>query len=468
MTLTVRSATVSGATTKGSALTHAELDENFNHLSQASNHTFTPSGNGAVSRTVSGRLSDAVHVFDFIPVAEHAAIVAGTSTTNVSTYIQAAIDTGKNIVFQAGSYKAAGLTQSTADQCFVCANGIARIIKNANGTLFASTGARVICQNISWRGDASSPTFTGDGATFTGADVILINCGSRWMSGRALKSTGNHTQIYGTCDIYQTTGSGATDWDIELGVSGTATLYHELHGIYSSQSTGGILAIDVGGLTIVGGQYGKLHIDAGTSPAGVGSNKIHGSRINGDITVDISSATFTGNAIDAVTVTLAAGTSGHSLDGSNVIASGATITDNSSSSYVVDIRITVPTSYTPSWTATITDPAIENGTITGRYSKHGRWVDVAVQITMGASTTYGSGPWRISLPFVPSTTLPYVGTLSMFDSGTEFRTGAVETLTDGTARCTLVADSGGDSVKSSVPFTWASGDRLRFSLRYAT
>jgi hypothetical protein len=46
MTLTVRSATVSGATTKGSALTHAELDENFNHLSQASNHTFTPSGTG--------------------------------------------------------------------------------------------------------------------------------------------------------------------------------------------------------------------------------------------------------------------------------------------------------------------------------------------------------------------------------------------------------------------------------------
>jgi hypothetical protein len=52
MTLTVRSATVSGATTKGSALTHAELDENFNHLSQSSNHTFTPSGSGAQSRTM--------------------------------------------------------------------------------------------------------------------------------------------------------------------------------------------------------------------------------------------------------------------------------------------------------------------------------------------------------------------------------------------------------------------------------
>jgi hypothetical protein len=46
VTLTVRSATVTDATTKGSALTHAELDENFNHLRQSANHSFTPSGIG--------------------------------------------------------------------------------------------------------------------------------------------------------------------------------------------------------------------------------------------------------------------------------------------------------------------------------------------------------------------------------------------------------------------------------------
>jgi hypothetical protein len=65
MTLTVRSATVSGATTKGSALTHAELDENFNHLSQSSNHTFTPSGSGAVARTVSSALTSNARSGDF-------------------------------------------------------------------------------------------------------------------------------------------------------------------------------------------------------------------------------------------------------------------------------------------------------------------------------------------------------------------------------------------------------------------
>lgn len=66
MTLTVRSATVTGATTKGSALTHAELDENFNHLRQSTNHTFTQSGSGAVSGlTVQGQLQKFGFLSDF-------------------------------------------------------------------------------------------------------------------------------------------------------------------------------------------------------------------------------------------------------------------------------------------------------------------------------------------------------------------------------------------------------------------
>jgi hypothetical protein len=64
---------------------------------------FTQSGSGAVSRTVSAKLQDVVSVLDFIPVAEHAAIKALTSTTNLATYVQAAVDslssTGGTIFF---------------------------------------------------------------------------------------------------------------------------------------------------------------------------------------------------------------------------------------------------------------------------------------------------------------------------------------------------------------------------------
>jgi hypothetical protein len=78
MTLTVRSATVSGATTKGSALTHAELDENFNHLSQASNISVTQSGSGASSRTAQAKMREIPSVQDF--GASTSATAAGNTT----------------------------------------------------------------------------------------------------------------------------------------------------------------------------------------------------------------------------------------------------------------------------------------------------------------------------------------------------------------------------------------------------
>jgi len=53
---------------------------------------FIQAGTGAVLRLVQDKLRERVSVFDFIPVAYQPAIYAGTSTVDVYTYIQAAID----------------------------------------------------------------------------------------------------------------------------------------------------------------------------------------------------------------------------------------------------------------------------------------------------------------------------------------------------------------------------------------
>ena len=53
--------------------------------------TFTASGSGAVSRPITSRLADSVHLLDYVPPAEHAAILAGTSTYDASTALQNAI-----------------------------------------------------------------------------------------------------------------------------------------------------------------------------------------------------------------------------------------------------------------------------------------------------------------------------------------------------------------------------------------
>lgn len=78
---------------------------------------FTPSGTGGVQQTVDQAINNGlVSVLYFIPVSEHAAIKACTSTTDVATYIQTAIDainsaspTGGVLYFPPGKYLQSGI-----------------------------------------------------------------------------------------------------------------------------------------------------------------------------------------------------------------------------------------------------------------------------------------------------------------------------------------------------------------------
>ncbi|WP_426029290.1 hypothetical protein [Brevundimonas sp. TWP2-3-4b2] len=64
----------------------------------------TPAGPGAVSRTAQEKMRDQPSVLDYIPVAEHPAIRAGTSTTDLSTYVTRAIAALGVVYFPAGRY----------------------------------------------------------------------------------------------------------------------------------------------------------------------------------------------------------------------------------------------------------------------------------------------------------------------------------------------------------------------------
>lgn len=249
-----------------------------------------------------------------------------TGTVDSTVAIQAAIDTGLDVDMGGGTYLAHGLTQSVAGQV-IYSDGIATIIKNANGDLFTSSGLGAQVRNISFRGDASTPVYTGNNVVASGQNFALLNCGSRYAYARAVKATGGHTQIIGTCDIYQTADASASGYDIELGVSGTATLYHEIAGYYSSQATGGLLTIDTGSTKVQGSQFGKLTVQNGTGPAGVNGGVYVANRIIGDIVVGVSTSLFSSNQC-AGNVTFGAATSGHSFDVTNSMVAGKTLTNS--------------------------------------------------------------------------------------------------------------------------------------------
>ncbi|MCX5559991.1 hypothetical protein [Streptomyces sp. NBC_00038] len=61
-------------------------------------------------------------------------------------------------------------------------------------------------------------------------------------------------------------------------------------------------------------------------------------------------------------------------------------------------------SYTPVWTAATTNPAIGDGTLTGRYAVVGKVCHFTAFAAFGSTTTYGSGGYSLSLPIVTGPT----------------------------------------------------------------
>lgn len=254
----------------------------------------------------------------------------GDGTTDDTVAIQAAISTGKSVVFPAGTYACVGLSQNTNFQRFY-ASGPAFLVKNGNGVILTSSGTYVELNGLMFNGTG----YTGDNLNFSGSNVRLINCSSIGAAGRAVKITGSNSEIIGTSGSYTTTDATATGYDIELGVSGTATLYHRIVAALSTQATGGILMTDVGGVSIQAGQWGKITINSGTSPAGVNGGNIIGNRILGDVTIGLSNANLTGNTFSNQTVTFAAGTANCTMDKSN-LAGSVTVVNNGNSNNIIE------------------------------------------------------------------------------------------------------------------------------------
>ena len=244
---------------------------------------YDPPFTGALTSgyTVQDKLAQTVSVKDFGAV--------GDGVTNDTAAIQAAINTGKPVTFPGGVYLSGPLTQSAVGQRFY-ADGNVRLAKNANGTLFTSTGGYVELNGIQFEGWG----FTGDNIDMAGNHCRLINCSSLGTPGIPARLRGAHVEIIGTCGAYSTTDTTPDGYDIVIGTDGVATLYHFISGVYTGQFTGGIKFIDTGSQQVVGGQFGKLTIARGSSGFVSGSNggMYVGCRINNDVFVDQSNSHF--------------------------------------------------------------------------------------------------------------------------------------------------------------------------------
>jgi hypothetical protein len=279
-----------------------------------------------------------VSIIDYIPEPNRAAVLAGTYTNDASAWLQAALNSGKNVDLQGLTFYANNLTHSTNQRALFSSAGVANIIKNANGPILTSTGDDFLAKFVVFRGQAP---YTGDNIVTTGNRPTFHWCGSMSAAGRALKAQSDKVYVIGTTYSWNTTDTTSAGYDIEVGKSGTATLYHRLEGVYTSQATGGIMLLDTGSHAITGGnQFGKLYIKNSLTPggavAGCNGGMTSQSRILGDITVEQSSAVFTANQFGSVglTFTFAGGTSLSSVDDSNITTGVTFVNNGNANNYV--------------------------------------------------------------------------------------------------------------------------------------
>ncbi|GAA4358385.1 hypothetical protein [Angustibacter luteus] len=127
------------------------------------------------------------------------------------------------------------------------------------------------------------------------------------------------------------------------------------------------------------------------------------------------------------------------------------------------------TSYTPAWTAGA-NPVIGNGSIAGAYLQVGKRVDFRIDVTMGSTTTYGSGQWRLSLPTTPVARI-WRWLANCYDASASGYYGAwAAWLSSGPYAIVwapaTTAGNNDRAIGAASPFTWATGDVLSVNGTY--
>jgi hypothetical protein len=123
--------------------------------------------------------------------------------------------------------------------------------------------------------------------------------------------------------------------------------------------------------------------------------------------------------------------------------------------------------YTPTWTTTGTAPSLGNGTLTGRYTQLGKTIHAVLELVAGSSTTFGTSGWSLSLPVTSAASeLGVLGMTELFDSSAGAVYAAVALRGISTTALFYTCAVPGAQVTNLVPFTWATGDLLRFKITY--
>ena len=127
------------------------------------------------------------------------------------------------------------------------------------------------------------------------------------------------------------------------------------------------------------------------------------------------------------------------------------------------------TSYTPTFAANGGGAAVGNGTISGKYKRlgtSGKTCVARVKLTIGSTSSSGSGFWTFTLPFTAAAVRDAVGAVYILDSGSADRGGCICYNNTTTTIAAVTPDD--LNVDSVNPHSWATGDIFLATIEYET
>lgn len=124
------------------------------------------------------------------------------------------------------------------------------------------------------------------------------------------------------------------------------------------------------------------------------------------------------------------------------------------------------TSYTPTLTASTTNPTIGNSVWDAAYCKIGKTVHVRIKLTLGSTFSAGSGAYIFSLPVTPKSSTEYAAAGIYVDTSASNVWRIVGRLVGSTINRSYYADGGASILTNAAPVIPANTDIYIYTFTY--
>lgn len=437
--------------------------DDLTHRAQIGMLPYFAFGTGAVDSTVQAELrSRSINA-----VTQYGMSTSGTGAANYTAFANAlAAAAGKSLYIPGGTYSidpSPGILSTGGILIYGDGRDDTILSISGNGDFLQRSTSSVL-QDLTI--DMNGATYAGDACRFANGSGRQIDRGLRIKNLRAGKYACNFAGDGGSqfvshgCNYHTLATAGV---DAAVKVTGTDTAANPR--CFFGTNGDGCTVWDLGGCNdffIFGGFTNNLLF---SNSAGVNAF-ISGLRIgstSGTVTID-GDGHFIFGCIFADPVVLAAGTTGIKFRSE---CSGYDITDNGTENEVWQAK----RSYTPSWTGSVSNPVLNNGSMSARFSREGKKIFFEVDLTMGSTTTYGSGVWFFSLPRTDLGVSPVTVTGPFWiQTAVGTATLGMVRIEPGLSKASLFFVNAGSAaqVRNNSPYSWAAQDNIRFSGWYYT